>query len=71
VAGFNLGIGYGTVGLDGDHENDLAADVHAVGELRVDRLRAGDDGSMDISCECSADAEEETSCEKERTGRTG
>jgi hypothetical protein len=71
VAGFNLGVGYGAVGLDGDHEHDLTADVHAVGELGVDRRRAGDDGSVDVSCEGSANAEEETSCEKERTDRTG
>jgi hypothetical protein len=71
VARLYLGVGDGAVGLDGDQKYDLAADVHTVGELGIDRLGAGDYGSMDATSEGRASAEEETSCEKERAGRTG
>ncbi len=36
VAGLDLGVGDGAVGLDGDEKHDFAADVHAVGEFGID-----------------------------------
>ena len=66
VAGFDLGVGDGAVGLDLDQQHDFAADVHAVSELGVDRGDAADDRSMDVDGEGSASAKCEASQDKER-----
>ena len=57
VTGLDLGVGDGPVGLDSDHEDDLSADVHAVGEFGIDGIGAGDDGSMNAACKGGAGAE--------------
>jgi hypothetical protein len=42
-----------------------------MGEFGINGIGAGDYGSMNVASEGSANAEEETSYEKERTDRTG
>ena len=46
VAGLDLGVGDLAVRLDGDEQDDLAADVHATSEFRVGGGDAGDDGTL-------------------------
>jgi hypothetical protein len=58
VAGLDLGVGDRAIRLDSDEENDLALDVHAVGKFRIDGSGAGDDSSMDVAGEGSANAKE-------------
>jgi hypothetical protein len=57
MAGFDLGGRDGAVCLDGDEKDDLATDMHAAGELRVDGRDAGHYGSMDAVGEGGGDAE--------------
>jgi hypothetical protein len=46
VAGFDVGVGDGAVGQNGDVDDDSAGHAHAVRQLRVDRRDFRDDGSM-------------------------
>jgi hypothetical protein len=68
VAGLDLGVRDAAVGLDGDEENDLAADMHAVGKLRIDGRDTGDDCSMDVAGEGRANAKCEGSYQEKRAG---
>ena len=70
VAGLDLGAGDGTVGLDGDEQDDFACDVHAVGELGIGGRDTADYGSMDVDGKRSAGTERQASQKQKREGRT-
>jgi hypothetical protein len=70
MAGLDFGAGDRTVGLDGDEQNDSAAYMHAAGELGIAGGDAGDDRAVNIAGKGGSGAEEETSCEEKRAGRS-
>jgi hypothetical protein len=70
MAGFDLGFRDGAVGLNGDHENHSSAYVHAAGKLGIAGGDASHYGAMNIAGKGGSGAEEETSYEEKRTGRS-
>lgn len=68
MSGFDFGGGDGAIGLDGDQEHHLAADVHAFGEFGIGRSDTGHDCSMDVAGEGCAGAEGEACEEKSGAG---
>ena len=67
MAGFDLCIGDGAVGLNLDEQHYFAAYVHAVGEFGINGWNAADDGAMDVAREGHAGAKSESANADERT----
>jgi len=70
MAGLDPGAGDGAVRLDRNEQNDSAAHVHAPGEFRIAGGDAGNDRAVNVAGKGGSGAEEETSCEDKRTGRS-
>lgn len=70
VAGLDLRLGDGAVGLDGDHEDNGSAYVHAAGEFGIAGSDPRDYGATNIAGNGGSGAEEETSYDEKGTGRS-
>ncbi len=70
MAGLDLCVGDGAIGLNLDKQHNFAAYVHAVGEFGIDGWDAADDSAMDVAGKGYARSESETADANERTSST-
>lgn len=70
MARLDLGLGDGAVGLNGDHENNCSAYMHAAGEFGIAGSYTRNYGATNIAGKGGSGAEEETSYDEKGTGRS-
>jgi hypothetical protein len=57
MAGLDLCLRDGAIGLYFDHKNDFSANVHTLGELGIDRSNTRDYSAVNVACDGCAYAE--------------